>query len=152
VNALTPNDVKQAANLILNGKNQFFAILMPETVTPAVPNTIANRKVNVIQTIELASAEFQVDLYDNGDIDGDSVTVYFNGQVVVGKTKLTDKPITIKLKANPNRSNELVMYANNLGSIPPNTALMKVTAGGKVYEVRMESDNDRSGAVVFKMK
>ena len=150
VNALTPNDVKQAANLILNGKNQFFAVLMPESVAP--PNTIANRKVNVIQTIELTNPEFTVALYDNGDIDGDSVTVYFNGQVVVGKTKLTDKPITIKLKANPNRSNELVMYANNLGSIPPNTALMKVTAGGKVYEVRMESDNDRSGAVVFRMK
>ncbi len=150
VNALTPKDVQQAANLILNGRNQFFAVLMPEA--PAVPNTIANRKVNVIQTIELTNAEFQVDLYDNGDIDGDSVTVYFNGQQVVGKTKLTDKPITIKLKANPNRTNELVMYANNLGSIPPNTALMKVTAGDKVYEVRMESDNDRSGAVVFKIK
>ena len=152
VNALTPKDVQQAANLILNGKNQFFAILMPESPAPNVPNTIANRKVNVLQTIELTNAEFQIDLYDNGDIDGDSVTVYFNGQVVVGKQKLTDKPITIKLKANPNRSNELVMYANNLGSIPPNTALMKVTAGDKVYEVRMESDNDKSGAVVFKIK
>lgn len=150
VNALTPKDVQEAANLILNGKNQFFAILMPETV--AAPNTIANRKVNVQQTIELTKPEFQIDLYDNGDVDGDSVTVYFNGQVVIGKKILTEKPITIKLKASPNRSNELVMYANNLGSIPPNTALMKVTAGDKVYEIRLESDNDKSGAVVFKLK
>lgn len=150
INALTTKDVKEAANLILNGKNQFFAVLMPETIAP--PNTIANRKVNVQQTIELSKPEFQVDIYDNGDIDGDSITVYFNGQVVVGKQKLTDKPITIKLKAKPNMSNELVMYANNLGTIPPNTALMKVTAGDKTYEVRLESDNDKSGAVVFKMK
>ncbi|HEY0678360.1 MAG TPA: insulinase family protein [Chitinophagaceae bacterium] len=152
VEALTPKDVQQAANLILNGKNQFFAILMPESAAPTVPNTIANRKVNVQQTIEITSPDFQVDLYDNGDIDGDSVTVYFNGQVVVGKQKLTDKPISVKLKANPNRSNELVMYANNLGSIPPNTALMKVTAGDKTYEIRLESDTDKSGAVVFKLK
>ncbi|HYF30601.1 MAG TPA: insulinase family protein [Chitinophagaceae bacterium] len=150
VNALTTKDVQQAANLILNGKNQFFAVLMPEA--PAVPNTIANRKVNVQQTIELSKPEFQVDIYDNGDIDGDSITVYFNGQVVVGKQRLTDKPISVKLKANPNSSNELVMYANNLGSIPPNTALMKVTAADKVYEIRLESDNDKSGAVVFKIK
>jgi zinc protease len=150
VNALTPKDVQQAANLILNGKNQFFAVLMPESVSP--PNTMANRKVNVQQTIELSKPEFQIDLYDNGDVDGDSVTVYFNGQVVVGKRMLTDKPITIKLKANPGRSNELVMYANNLGSIPPNTALMKVTAGDKTYEIRLESDTDKSGAVVFKLK
>lgn len=150
INALTVKDVQQTANLILNGKNQFFAVLMPETIAP--PNTIANRKVNVQQTIEITKPEFQVDIYDNGDIDGDSITVYFNGQVVVGKQKLTDKPIKIKLKANPNRSNELVMYANNLGTIPPNTALMKVTAGDKTYEVRLESDNDKSGAVVFKLK
>jgi zinc protease len=152
VNALTAKDVQEAAKLILDGKNQFFAVLMPETAPPSVPSTIANRKVNVQQTIELTKAEFQVDLYDNGDIDGDSITVYFNGQVVVGRQRLTDKPITVKLKANPNLSNELVMYANNLGSIPPNTALMKVTAGDKVYEVRLESDADKSGAVVFKMK
>ncbi|MGB8195097.1 MAG: insulinase family protein, partial [Chitinophagaceae bacterium] len=150
INALTTKDVQQAANLILNGKNQFFAVLMPEAIS--APNTIANRKVNVQQTIEITKPEFQVDLYDNGDIDGDSITVYFNGQVVVGKQKLTDKPITVKLKANPNRSNELVMYANNLGSIPPNTALMKVTAGDKTYEVRLESDTDKSGAVVFKLR
>lgn len=152
VEALTPKDVQQAANLILNGNNQFFAVLMPEVAAPTFPNTIANRKVNVQQTIELTKPEFQVDIYDNGDIDGDSITVYFNGQQVIGKQKLTDKPITIKLKANPNASNELVMYANNLGTIPPNTALMKVTAGDKVYEVRLESDNDKSGAVVFKIK
>jgi zinc protease len=150
VNALTTKDVQQAASLILNGKNQFFAVLMPEAITP--PNTIASRKVNVQQTIEISKPEFQVDLYDNGDIDGDSVTVYFNGQMVIGKQKLTDKPITIKLKANPNLANELVMYANNLGTIPPNTALMKVTAGDKTYEVRLESDTDKSGAVVFKLK
>lgn len=150
INALTTKDVKDAANLILNGKNQFFAVLMPETIAP--PNTIASRKVNVQQTIEITKPEFQVDIYDNGDIDGDSITVYFNGQVVIGKQKLTDKPITIKLKAKPNMSNELVMYANNLGTIPPNTALMKVTAGDKTYEVRLESDNDKSGAVVFKLK
>lgn len=150
VNALTPKDVQQAANLVLNGKNQFFAVLMPETI--AVPNTIANRKVNVQQTIEITKPEFQIDLFDNGDVDGDSVTVYFNGQVVVGKQKLSEKPITVKLKANPNAANELVMYANNLGSIPPNTALMKVTAGDKVYEVRLESDMDKSGAIVFRLK
>jgi zinc protease len=32
VNALTPKDVQQAAKIILQGKNQFFAVLMPETV------------------------------------------------------------------------------------------------------------------------
>jgi hypothetical protein len=41
------------------------------------------------------------------------------------------------------------MYADNLGAIPPNTALMIVTDGTKRYEVRIESDTEKSGSVVF---
>ena len=45
--------------------------------------------------------------------------------------------------------NELVMYADNLGSIPPNTALMVVTDGDSRYEVRISSDLQRSGVIRF---
>ena len=154
VDQLTVKDVQDAAKLVLNGNNQFTAVLMPETYTGNVfaSRMVGNRKVNVQQTIEIENADFTVDLYDNGDIDGDIVTVYFNGNVVAGKQKLTAKAITLNLKANPNRTNELVMYAENMGSIPPNTALMKVKAGTKVYEVRLESNTEQSGAVVFKIK
>jgi hypothetical protein len=41
------------------------------------------------------------------------------------------------------------MYAENLGSIPPNTALMIVRDGNKRYEVRMESSLTKSGTVTF---
>jgi len=157
---LTVKDVQQAAKLVLDGRNQFTAVLMPENFgannsikqTSSLPSSLGNRKVNVQKTIELEKPDFQVDLYDNADIDGDIVTVYFNGNVVAGKQKLTDKAISIKLKANPNLSNELVMYAENLGSIPPNTALMKVSVGDKVYEVRLESTTEQSGAILFKLK
>lgn len=153
VDQLTTKDIQQAAKLILAGPNKFTAVLMPENYGKPVAGNgaIGNRKVSVQQTIKLTTADFQVDLFDNGEVDGDIVTVYFNGNVVAGKQKLTTKPITLKLKANPNLKNELVMYAENLGSIPPNTALMKVTAGTKTYEVRLESTNDQSGAVVFSL-
>ncbi|MEO5999881.1 MAG: insulinase family protein [Chitinophagaceae bacterium] len=158
VDLLTVKDVQQAAKLVLAGKNQFTAVLMPEkygntTTTSSPPAASAgNRKINVKQIIVLDQPDFKVDLYDNGDIDGDSITVYFNGQIVAEKQKLTDKAISLQLKADPDKSNELVMYADNLGSIPPNTALMKVTADGKIYEVRLESSTDQSGAVVFTLK
>lgn len=106
----------------------------------------------MIKTIELTSPEFKVELYDNGDVDGDIITVYFNGQVVSAKQKLTEKAITLNLKANPARNNELVMFAENVGTIPPNTALMKVYAGGQTYEVRISADEKKNGVVVFKMK
>jgi hypothetical protein len=41
------------------------------------------------------------------------------------------------------------MYAENLGEIPPNTALMVVTDGDKRYEVRISSDYKKSGTIHF---
>jgi zinc protease len=150
INALTVKDVQDAAKLLLNGANVVTAVLRPESSSASAD--VSKRKTDVVQTIELTSPDFTVDLYDNADIDGDSVTVYFNGNVVAAKQKLTDKAISLKLKALPQKDNELIMYAENLGTIPPNTALMKVNANGKSYEVRISSDEKKNGTVIFKLK
>ena len=149
INALTVKDMQNAAKMMLSGQNVITGILRPEGGGSA---KIGNRTAEVIKTIELKTADFKVDLYDNGDVDGDIVTVYFNGQVVASKQKLTATAITLNLKASASKNNELVMYAENLGSIPPNTALMKVTAGGQTFEVRVSSDEKKNGVVVFKLK
>ena len=151
---LTTADIKKAANTYLSGNNLLIATLMPEKYNPkneAATNT-GNRKNVVLKTIDVKTADIKIELYDNGDIDGDEVTVYFNGDVVGNKQKLTEKPITINLKAIKNATNELVMYANNLGTIPPNTALMKVYSDGQVYEVRIESDEKKNGVIRFTLK
>ena len=44
------------------------------------------------------------------------------------------------------------MYAENLGEIPPNTALMVVTDGENRYEVRISSDLEKSGVIRFVYK
>jgi hypothetical protein len=48
--------------------------------------------------------------------------------------------------------NELSMFANNLGAIPPNTALMLISDGKSRYEVRLSSSLDKTGAVRIKRK
>ena len=63
---------------------------------------------------------------------------------------LSTKPISLTLALNENvKENIITMYADNLGSIPPNTALMIVTDGDKRYEVRISSDTEKSGSVIF---
>jgi zinc protease len=146
------SDIKKAASTYMSGNNVLIATLMPEKYDPKNETSIGNRKNVVTKTIDTKSAEIKIELYDNGDIDGDEVTVYFNGNVVSSKAKLTDKAITINLKAVKNSSNELVMYAENLGTIPPNTALMKVYCDGQTYELRIESDEKKNGAIRFNLK
>ena len=104
----------------------------------------------MVNTIKISEPVFQVDLYDNGEIDGDSISVFFNGKLVLSHQRLTDKPITLTLSLDKNLpQNIITMYAENLGTIPPNTALMIVRDGDKRYEVRMESDMGKSGTVIF---
>lgn len=108
------------------------------------------RDNTVIQTIEVENETFKVDFYDNGDIDGDTISVFYNGKLIEAHKRLTDKALSLTLLINPNVIiNELIMYAENLGSIPPNTAVMIVTDGGKRYEVRIASDLKKSGVIRF---
>ncbi|MBN9350450.1 MAG: hypothetical protein J0H55_07180 [Chitinophagaceae bacterium] len=109
-----------------------------------------NRKKDVVKTIVIENPVFQVNLYDNGVIDGDSVSLFYNGRLILSHKRLSDVPITVTLSVDKSRKdNVLTMYAENLGTIPPNTALMIVRDGDKRYEVRMESDMGKSGTVIF---
>lgn len=152
VNALTVADIKKAANLYLSGKNLMIATLMPEKYDPSKESSTGDRKNVVLKQIDIKSADIKIELYDNGEVDGDEVTIYFNGNVVSSKQKITEKAITMNLKAIRNATNELVMYADNQGTIPPNTALMKVYVDGKIYEVRVDSDETKNGAIRFNLK
>lgn len=107
----------------------------------------------LIRTIEVENNLVKVDLYDNGEIDGDSISVIYDGKILLTHKRLTEKALSISLPVeNTSRPHELVMYAENLGSIAPNTALMVVTDGDKRHEVRISSDLQKSGTINFVRK
>jgi N-acetylmuramoyl-L-alanine amidase len=112
-----------------------------------------DRAKNVLKRIDLTQSDFKVDLYDDGDIDGDIVSVYYNGKNILSNKKLTEKPLSLNLSADPDKTeNELVIYAENEGSIAPNTALMIVTEGNTRTEVRITADAKKNGVVLFTKK
>jgi len=115
------------------------------------PRVLANRQNELIKTITVNTTEVMVDLYDNGTIDNDTVSVYLDKKLVISRQRLTDQPISVKLKLDDNNDyHELVMVAENLGEIPPNTSLMVVRAGDKRYEVRITSNEQKNAVVIFK--
>jgi len=117
----------------------------------ATPRVLANRQNELVKTITVNTTEVSVDLYDNGTIDNDTVSVYLDKKLVISKQRLTDQPISVKLKLDDdNDYHELVMVAENLGEIPPNTSLMVVKAGDKRYEVRITSTEQKNAVVIFK--
>jgi hypothetical protein len=107
----------------------------------------------VAKRIETPAGKIKVDLYDNGEIDGDTVSIYHNNMLTLSHARLSQNAITIYIdidKSNPHH--ELVMVANNLGSIPPNTSLMIVNTGTQRYEVFILSNEQKNAKVIFDLK
>lgn len=154
----TPRDTlknKPDASIAITGPNTSTAppavIEAPKPIPP--PQIFSERENKLIKTIVTGSPFIKIQLYDNGEIDDDTITVYHNNEVVAYKKRLSNLPITINLglKAGVNL-HELVMVADNLGRIPPNTALMVVTTGGKRYELFISSNEQRNAKVVIEYK
>lgn len=122
-------------------------VLLP--VEKLLPSAFEKRNNSVLQTIITENAAVKIELYDNGEIDGDSISLFYNGRLLLAHKKLTDNPIILELPVVDEEENELVMYADNLGTLPPNTALMIVRDGHKRYEVRITSDLKKSGTIRF---
>jgi hypothetical protein len=122
-------------------------------IPTVIPKLIKTRENALVRKIETDEAEMVIELYDNGDIDGDTVTIYHNNQLIVNHAGLSAKPISIKIKVDKvNPHHELIMVADNLGSIPPNTSLMIVTANKKRYEVYISSSEQKNAKVEIDLK
>lgn len=112
---------------------------------------IARKKVFAAQ-IPVSGDSIELHFYDNGQVDGDSISLFLNDKLIFEHIRLTDKAYSIKLSVRElNFSNELIMVAENLGSIPPNTSYMVATVVDKMYEARLES-TEGSNAVIRLVK
>lgn len=116
----------------------------------AVPKVLVERENKLVKTIIVDEENIQVDLFDNGTIDNDTISVYHNNKQVIKNGRLAFNPISLKIKCSAeDKLHELVVVAENLGEIPPNTALMVITAGKKRYEVFLTSTENRNAKVVI---
>lgn len=151
----------------LRNFKETYQLWTPSATDTLVAYTVQQRKVenivlnneykqrpNEIQNeLEVNSDSLQVDFYDNGEVDGDSISVFFNDQLLGANMRLSTKSVHMDLKLDSTKEyNQLSMFANNLGSIPPNTALMLIYDGKKRYEVRLSSSLDKTAAIRIKRK
>lgn len=120
---------------------------------PALPTPLPlkDRTNELFKTISVSVSELTVKLYDNGEIDDDTISVYLNKKLVLSHKKLTAAPLVVTIKLDESDPDqELVMVAENLGRIPPNTSLMVVDAGSQRFEVRITSTEQKNAMVKFR--
>jgi hypothetical protein len=103
-----------------------------------------------VRTITTSEENIQIDLYDNGIIDNDTISVYHNNELILSNRQLNYTPITIRVKCSKtDNRHEFVMVAENLGDIPPNAAMMVIKAGKDRYEVFITSTEQRNAKIII---
>ncbi|MBL0883990.1 MAG: hypothetical protein IBJ16_11715 [Chitinophagaceae bacterium] len=111
------------------------------------------REKSVLKVIDVNETSLQIELYDNGTIDHDTVSIYLNDQLLFKDIPLTQSAFrrTILLDSTI-EVNEISMYAENLGTIPPNTAIMIINEGKKRHELILTSDLNRTATIRLRRK
>lgn len=117
----------------------------------AVVEKLTKRAFESSPVIDVDADSLKVTLYDNGEVDNDTISLFYNRKLVTFKKLLSSKPLTFTLPLDT-AINEIAMYAENLGSIPPNTALCIVDAGGQRFEMSLSSTYIKNAAIRFRKK
>ncbi len=168
--SLTLNEDVSQRDSVLKAVREYketYQVWVPSVADTERAVTIIQRKVenyviedryrkreNILASeVEVSSDSLTVDFYDNGEIDGDSISVFFNNQLLAFSQRLSTKAIHFDIVLDSTKEiNEISMFADNLGTIPPNTALMVVSDGTRVFHVRMSSDLQKNAILRIKRK
>jgi hypothetical protein len=128
----------------------------PRTGKKEMPRSIAaadlsKRKIETIRTVEISQDSLVFSLYDNGTVDGDTVSVLLNGNVIMPRVGLLERAInkTVYLTPEMGDSISVIMYAENLGSIPPNTGLLVIREAKRIYEIRFSGDLNKNSKIIL---
>ena len=109
------------------------------------------RAFDISPVIDVDADSLKVTLYDNGEVDNDTISLFYNRKLVAAKKMLSDKPLTFTLPLDT-AVNEISMFAENLGKLPPNTALAVIYAGEKRFELSLTSTFIKNAAIRFRRK
>ena len=121
-----------------------------KTIPAIIPKVLADRSNERIKSITVNNTEIYLNIYDDGAIDNDTVSVYYDDKLIVSKARISDQPVKVTIHVEPSdKPHELVMVAENLGDIPPNTSLLVVRDGDKKYEVRIVSTEQKNAVISF---
>lgn len=85
--------------------------------------------------------------------DGDTISLIYNDKVVLSEHRLTKEEVKIRVYVDKNKEkNKLILYAHNVGGIPPNTAKLQIKSGNLKQEIILKSDLNESDVIIFELE
>jgi hypothetical protein len=115
-----------------------------------MPWLLISRENKLVKKIITHEKNISIDLYDNGTIDNDTVIVFDNRHLVVNKKRLSYKAIHFDVNFTDNqKTHDVIIVAHNMGSVPPNTALMVLKEADKRQELFITSTNTENAKLII---
>lgn len=144
----TPRHTNAGIEKFPTGKQEITAPVFIPPVSQTNEERFTNRTKILQQVIPIKGDSIELRFYDNAEIDGDSIAVFLNGRLLQEHILLTEQAYIMKIAVTDLQpDNELVMVAENLGTIPPNTSLMVAVVEEKRYEAHLQSTEGSSALV-----
>jgi len=138
---------KEIENTPLPTKKEAKPETQPEKKITIEEKFVA-RKREITTEIPVTGDSVELRFYDNAEIDGDSISLFLNNKLIFQHIRLTAAAYTIKLPVSDlDQTNELVMVAENLGTIPPNTSYMIAIVGSRRYDAMLKSTEETSAVI-----
>lgn len=113
---------------------------------------LEGRKVRKGRTVVVHHEEITIQVHDKNEIDGDSIALYYGDSLVVEHVALTKKKQSFTLKIDKENPTQLILYAENLGSVPPNTAALTIKDGKESTDIVLGSDFKYCDSVMLQYK
>lgn len=127
--------------------NMLTTILLDD----ADPNVFLKTKLARPIVIDVADNLIQIQLRDYLREDGDIISVYHNRQPFIKNLLISNTTSNYTLRLNKSTElHEIILYAENLGEIPPNTSNMKIFDGIKEHQVLIQSSKEVSAVIYLR--
>ncbi len=116
------------------------------------PTGIEGRKVHVANTTNVYAKKVILYIWDDDIVDGDIVSLNFNGAWVLDHYTLTKEKRAVTLIMKPGEGNYIILYSNSAGTTGPCTAGVALDDGFSVKQVSLLSDLKTSDAIKLMLK
>jgi hypothetical protein len=118
-----------------------------------LPWVLVGRENKLVKQVIVNSPSISIDLYDNGTIDNDTIMIFDNKVLLLENKRLSYKATHFNVNFNKdNNRHEIIIVAHNLGTVPPNTALMVVKDGASRQEIYITSTLSVNAMIIFELK
>jgi len=108
-----------------------------------------HRKIKVQRVLEVSKPNIRIKIWDNGTVDGDVATLFLNGDRILHNHRVSKRRIGIPVSLQQS-DNFLILHAEDLGDIRPNTVAVSVDDGEREQVIILSSNLEESGAVMIR--